>query len=279
MSIPERLAEHVWRVPLPTATLPPFDHVNTYLVASDGIGAVVDPGSPGAASLEATQSALDAAGVRLVKAVFLTHTHRDHTDGLDELLEAVGDCAVYVHPLEADRVAGRPGLVRLEGDRRIAIGNALVRSLHTPGHSPGHLSYLLDEGGTALVGDLVAGRGSSWVGLPEGDVSAYLESVARLRGLRPRLLGPGHGPPVRDADRKLADSAGHRLARERQVLDALAGGQLELHELRERVYPEVSSAAAPFAERSLLAHLAKLMREMKVLHLGEGPSGPYALRR
>lgn len=275
----ERISEHVWRLALPSDTLPPYDHVNTYLIASSGVGALVDPGSFDAGALSATRAALAAAGVRLLKAVFLTHTHRDHTGGLQTLLEAEGPLAVYVHPLEADRLQGTTGIVPLGDDRRITVGDVVVRALHTPGHSPGHLSYLLPEEGVLLLGDLIAGEGSTWVGLPEGDVSAYLASLARLRGLRPRLLGPGHGPVVRDADRKLADSAAHRLERERQVLTALAGGPETLSELRRKIYPSLPDSAVTLVEGSLLAHLAKLMREMRVVHLGEDVSGPYALRR
>lgn len=275
----ERISEHVWRLALPSDTLPPYDHVNTYLIASSGVGALVDPGSSDAGALPATRAALAAAGVRLLKAVFLTHTHRDHTGGLKALLQAEGPLAVYVHPLEAERLQGTAGIVPLGDDRRITVGDVVVRALHTPGHSPGHLSYLLPEEGVLLPGDLIAGEGSTWVGLPEGDVSAYLASLARLRGLRPRLLGPGHGRIVRDADRKLADSAAHRLERERQVVTALAGGPETLSELRRNIYPSLPESAVPLVEGSLLAHLAKLMREMKVVHLGEDASGPYALRR
>jgi ribonuclease/clavin/mitogillin len=278
VSAAERVSEHVWRLALPSRTLPPFDTVNTYLIAAAGVGAVVDPGSPDAEAPGRIRAALDDADVRLLKAVFLTHTHPDHVDGLPALLEAEGPLAVYVHPLEAERLGDATGVVALGDERRITVGDAVVRALHTPGHSPGHLSYLLEDG-VALVGDVVAGRGSTWVGVPEGDVSAYLDTVARLRAQRPSVLGPGHGQVVREADRKLADSAAHRLERERQVLRSLAMGPLVLPALRDDIYPDLPEAVRTLAERSLLAHLAKLMRELKVVHLGDDEQGPYALRR
>lgn len=277
----ERVSGHVWRLPLPSRTLPPFDHVNLYLIASNGVGVVVDPGSRDAGATAALADALAGAGVRLVKAVLLTHTHPDHVDGLADLLASLPECAVYVHPLEAPRLAGLDGVspLALAGDRRIAVGDVTVRTVHTPGHSPGHLAFVVEADGVALVGDLVAGEGSSWVGAPEGDVADYLASLGRLRTLAPTLLAPGHGPVVQDADAKLAGAAAHRLERERQVLQALAAGPSDLRGLRERIYPALPETARDLAERSLLAHLRKLMREMRVLHLGEDPSGPYALRR
>ena len=277
--VSERISEHVWRLRLPSRTLPPFDHINVYLVASNGVAVVVDPGSPDEDAVRATDAALAAAGVRLLKAVLLTHTHRDHVEGVAALVAAHDDCPVYVHPLEAERLTSAVRTVALAGDRRIAVGDATVRSVHTPGHSPGHLAFLVEEDAVALAGDLVAGRGSSWVGAPEGDVADYLESLERLRALAPACLAPGHGPLVDDPDAKLVEAGEHRRERERQVVRALAAGATDLGTLRQRIYPSLPRPAHDLAERSLLAHLHKLMREMRVLHLGEDPSGPYALRR
>ncbi len=274
---PERVSEHVWRLRLPSRTLPPFDHVNVYLVAAGGVGVVVDPGSPGEASRDAIDAALASAGVRLLKAVLLTHGHVDHVEGLAALLESHPDCPVYLHALEAQRVRAA-GRMFLADEHRLTVGDTVIRTLHTPGHSPGHLSFLVEDDRTALAGDLVAGQGSSWVGTPEGDVSAYLASLSRLRGLAPALLGPGHGPLVRDPAAKLAAAAEHRLARERQLLAALAEGPQRLAALRRQVYPGLPDAARELAERSLLAHLAKLMHEMRVVHLGDDPHSPFALR-
>jgi glyoxylase-like metal-dependent hydrolase (beta-lactamase superfamily II) len=127
-----------------------------------------------------------------------------------------------------------------------------------------------------LVGDLLAARGSTWVGVPEGDVAAYLASLTRLSALPSRLLAPGHGELVRDPARRLAEVRQHRLEREAQVLGALGAEALTVPELRARVYPELHPAAHPelteMAERSLQAHLIKLQREGRVLERG----GRYA---
>lgn len=278
---PERLAEHVWRVPVPCRTLPPYDHVNSYLIAANGIGAIVDPGSDRPEALDGLLELTRQVGVRRLEAVLLTHTHSDHVAGLGAVLAAFDAPEVRVHPLEADRVRAASAPLPLDDEGVLAVGDTPVRALHTPGHSPGHLSFLIpgDGGTVALVGDLVAGEGSSWVGAPEGEVASYLRSLARLRALRPALLGPGHGPVVRDPDAKLAHSAAHRLERERQLVAALADGVGALTQLRERLYPGLPEAAHGLAERSLLAHLFKLIAEGKVARRGDDPAGPYELLR
>src|SRR5205085_3723039 len=112
---------------------------------------------------------------------------------------------------------------------------------------------------------------SSMVTYPEGDVAAYLRSLARVAELGPRLLFPGHWDPVTEAGAKIAEYREHRLARERQVLDELeARGPGDAAELTGRVYADELAATpardqlARAAEMTLRAHLRKLVDEGRV---------------
>ena len=55
--------------------------------------------------------------------------------------------------------------------------------------------------------------------------------------------------------------------------------QLSLSELRTLIYPQVPERMSKLVEGSVLAHLKKLMAEMRVVHLGADEAGPYAAWR
>lgn len=273
---PRAISGGLWGVAVPVATLPPWDATNAYLIAGAGVGWLVDPGGEGPVAEAAIDALLSAAGVRTLKGVLLTHTHPDHVGGVAGVVRRHGSTDVLVHPAGVRRLPrGIVGRALTPG-RRLMAGPVVVRALETPGHATDHLAFWLDADRAVLVGDLVAGRGSTWVGLPDGDVVDYLASVARIAALAPRLVAPGHGPLRHDGGAVLDEARAHRLAREREVWAALAEGPATLASLRARVYPGLDEAVHDLAERSLLAHLHKLMRETRVMHLGADVHGPFA---
>jgi len=282
-SAAEQVSASVWRLPLASDTLPPFDTTNTYIIADGGVAAVVDPGFRDEAGMAGLESALSALGVRFLKSVLLTHTHPDHVAGVASVLSRYGSPAVYTHPLELPRLLPElPSVKALTGGRTLMIGDLAVTALHTPGHSPGHLSFHVGSEEVVLAGDLVAQGSSVWVGLPEGNVSHYLDSLDLLMNLpRLRFLGPGHGEVIDRPYRHLTDARAHRLAREEQILMVLeeSGRQLSLDQLVGAIYEDLNAGLVESAKATLLAHLSKLMQEMRVLHLGEDIEGPYAIRR
>jgi len=277
----ERVSEHVWRVPVPVATLPPYDHTNAYVVADGGVALVVDPGSPLAAGTDAIAQALAEAGAGLVKGIVVTHGHPDHWEGLEYALRRFDGPAVYVHAYEAERVAVGARKVRVTADVVVTVGDLAVELVHTPGHSPGHLTVVVRQPSglpeAALAGDLVTASGSVWVGKPEGDVAAYLASLERLIAIAPGALGPGHGPLVPDPVGRLREQRAHRLEREQQVLAALQAGPLDPDGLTTTIYPGADGQLRDLARLSVLAHLDKLEAEGRVRRLGEGDEAPFAL--
>jgi glyoxylase-like metal-dependent hydrolase (beta-lactamase superfamily II)/8-oxo-dGTP pyrophosphatase MutT (NUDIX family) len=266
-------------LPVRTPTLPPASFTNCYLLGTDSC-VVVDPGAADELQVgwlaAAVQGARDKLG-RQVREIWLTHHHPDHVGGASALRERLG-VPVAAHSETAARLAGR-----LTVDRRIADGEVTqlgtasreftVRALHTPGHARGHLSFLHEELGSLLVGDVVAGFGTIVIDPPEGDMQQYLETLETLRDLAPRTLFPGHGPTILDAVGKLTGYREHRLWREERILNAWREGDHEPAAMLERVYDDVPRQAYPLAERQIVAHLERLET---LGRLDGGGSGPGA---
>jgi endoribonuclease LACTB2 len=259
---PVQVAPGIRVLALRTPTLPPASHTNVYLVGPDaGPQIVVDPGSPYAdqqAVLDAVIAA-DAAAGRPLGLVALTHHHGDHAGGA-AALAARWRVPVAAHARTAARLAGRVEIARELRDGETVHGMTCV---HTPGHADGHLCFAL--GAATIAGDMVAGLGWILIDPSEGDMSEYLASLARLLARPAGALLPAHGPMIAEGHAKLREYIAHRTQREDKVVAALAALPLDvsatLAALVPGVYADTPRALWPLAERSLRAHLDKLVRE------------------
>ena len=129
----------------------------------------------------------------------------------------------------------------------------------TPGHSADSVCLLM--GRACFTGDTVLGEGSVFIAPGEGSLSAYLDSLRRLRELDLSVLCPGHGPYVRDPAAKLDEYIAHRLDRERRLVEALDSGLRTRDELLDAAWPDAAAELRPAAALTLAAHLEKLSEE------------------
>jgi glyoxylase-like metal-dependent hydrolase (beta-lactamase superfamily II) len=203
-----------------------LDGTNTYVVA----GWVVDPGPADDEHLRAVR----AAAAEGIEGVVLTHRHLDHAEGAEEL------DAPTVLPEDGDEVGP-------------------FRAVATPGHSPDSVCLL--TGGICFTGDTVLGEGSVFISPDEGSLSAYLDSLRRLRELELEVLCPGHGPYVWEPHVKIDEYIEHRLDRERRLLAALDAGLRTHDELLDAAWSDAPALLRPAAELTLRAHLDKLAEE------------------
>lgn len=248
----------------------PFTYrgTNTYLLGRGEV-AVLDPGPTDAAHLAAILRATE--GERITR-ILVSHTHRDHSPGVAALKAATGARSFGFGPhLTPPGEGGEGGDHDFRPDIALADGEAVEAdewravALHTPGHCANHLCFALEGLGTDTLfsGDHVMSWSTSVVSPPDGDMAAYMTSLATLAGRDDRLYLPGHGPPLPEPARFVAALAAHRREREARVLEALrAARRASAAELVPPVYgPALEPRLVPAATRSLLAHLVKLAAE------------------
>ncbi|KAL2302231.1 hypothetical protein Nmel_009650 [Mimus melanotis] len=168
--------------------IPVLSNNYSYLVVDTGSSqaAVIDPSDP-----LAVQAAIEEEEVML-EAIFCTHKHWDHSGGNEALCQKHKSCRVYGSALDAI-----PQLTNPLADReKVSVGCLTFEALATPGHTVGHMVYVLDGAPFGsppclFSGDLLflAGCGRPFEGSPE----TMLASLDLAMGLgEDTLLWPGH---------------------------------------------------------------------------------------
>ena len=218
---------------------------NTWLLRGR-VPTLIDAGVGNPAHLEALARAL---GGRPLSLVLITHGHLDHAAGAPAIHDRWPSARVR-------RMGGEEGLVP---DERIEAGNGTLRALHTPGHSPDHCCFLLEQTSEIFCGDLVRMGGTVVIPASKGgNLAQYLDSLRRVRDLRPSRLLPGHGPVIDEPDLVIDDYIAHRAERDRQILDAVGAGCRSTRPIVQAVYPGLPAALTSAAEDTVLAHLVRL---------------------
>ena len=260
------LTNAVVRVTAPNAGMMTGPGTNSYIIGEADC-AVLDPGPDIAAHVDA----LVAAAPGPIRWIVLTHTHPDHSPAAARLKRATGAAILGVtapndghqdYETKIDRV------VR-DGDFVGAAGHEL-RAVATPGHASNHVCYVHAASGFLFSGDHILNGSTTVILAPDGDMSAYIASLERLRGVAMRAIAPGHGALLTDPIAAIDALIAHRLRREAKTLERLrAAGRVTLGELVVRVYDDVAPALHGFARYSLEAHLIKLERERRAVRDGE----------
>src|SRR3954469_8742069 len=169
-----QLATGIWRIPTV-----PFDLINCFLLAEDdGSLTLVDAGLKRADKKVLAALAGLGKSPEDVQRIVLTHAHQDHAGGLAGIKRATGGVvhahdrdAVYLQrgkppQLDATRLSGRimnrarGGFGKVEVGETFQDGELLpigggLRVVHTPGHSPGHVSLLHEPTSVLITGDAI----------------------------------------------------------------------------------------------------------------------------
>lgn len=182
--------------------------------------------------------------------VLISHRHGDHTDGIDKLVERTG---ATVRSAGSGFLRGFGGEL-VDGEVIDAAG-LKITVMSTPGHTADSLSFVLDD--AVLTADTVLGRGTTVMDKEDGNLTAYMESLRRLRGLGRRVVLPGHGPELPDLDAVAQGYLAHRNERLEQVRSALRelGEGAGARQVVEHVYTDVDEKLWDAAEWSVQVQL------------------------
>jgi glyoxylase-like metal-dependent hydrolase (beta-lactamase superfamily II) len=174
--------------------------MNTYLLVSEQthMAAIVDPGADAEFILEMAR------GLRVDK-ILLTHGHRDHTGALAKVRKATG-ATVYIHPADGKIFRVKFDLPLADG-QIIDIGSENIRTIHTPGHTPGETCFDLGDG-HVLVGDALFVNGPGATQDPE----SFAETMRNMQAIffawpDKTVFYPGHGSSGKIGDERPAFEA------------------------------------------------------------------------
>lgn len=237
---------------------------------------VLDPGPDDGDHL----AALLAATVgETITHILVSHTHRDHTDGVEALRAATGatvlgcapDAGAADNPLEASvDTSYRPDRTLADGEIVKGRGFSL-ETVATPGHAQNHLAFALKEENALFPGDHVMAWSTTIVAPPDGNMKDYKASLRRLLERPEDIYYPAHGPSLVNAKAHVAALLTHRQVREAQILAALEGKARTVEEIVAAVYPDLAPNLRGAAGLSALAHLEEL-RARGAVTVKSGPA-------
>jgi glyoxylase-like metal-dependent hydrolase (beta-lactamase superfamily II) len=126
-----------------------------------------------------------------LSSIILTHTHFDHIAGVAELLQRFPSIPLYVHQGDSHRLA-KPAQARMKavGDGELlSVGQLSLKVMHTPGHSAGECSYLVQtEPPFLFTGDTVFIRDCGRTDFESGSNDEMFASIQRIKKLPPETI-------------------------------------------------------------------------------------------
>jgi len=145
----------------------------------------------------------------IVEYVLNTHCHFDHIGANGEIVAATG-AKLALHPAEVQLLEfgggaamfGMPAIksplpdTELGAGQRLSVGGLMFDVLLTPGHSPGGISFYVEDGKAVFVGDALFAGGVGRTDLPGSDGAQLLRSIREVLFALPddTVVYPGHGP-------------------------------------------------------------------------------------
>ncbi len=232
------VAKEVLQIRLSHPTLP--QGVNVYLLTSKDELGLIDAGYGDEQSIKTIVETIRNSGLDIKKLSLIvnTHGHPDHAGG-DARLKQLSGARIAIHRLEAHRIQPLKADILLEDGDTAPTSAAKLRVAHTPGHSPGEICLYDEDRKLLFSGDhIVEGTltGTVYIGPPDGSVAQYLQSIKKVSTLDMGIILPGHGPPIKDPQKKISDILQHHRERELQIVEILRGSEKTADEIAKAIY-------------------------------------------
>ncbi|MET3179563.1 UNVERIFIED_ORG: glyoxylase-like metal-dependent hydrolase (beta-lactamase superfamily II)/8-oxo-dGTP pyrophosphatase MutT (NUDIX family) [Variovorax guangxiensis] len=272
--IPVPLLKNVMRLTAPNASIMTGPGTNSYIVGDAATGyIVIDPGPNDFDHIGRLWRATHGD----IRMIVCTHSHADHSPGAAPLQALCKNGSKPPILGLASKPTAR-ATARFTPERELEDGERLVlsgtndageavthtlRVVHTPGHAANHLCLVLEEDGLLFSGDHILNGSTTVIDPPDGDMSAYLDSLDALDkaceagGIE--FILPAHGYVIGFARIAIGMLKAHRLKREAKIAAAmqkLPEGTPE--QWLPLAYDDVPERMWPVAARSLAAHVARI---------------------
>ncbi|MCI8539240.1 MAG: MBL fold metallo-hydrolase [Oscillospiraceae bacterium] len=321
----EEIIQNIYRISIPLPHNP-LKELNAYAVKGPDRSLVIDTGFRLPECRTALEEGLRAAGIdRNRMDIALTHLHSDHTGLAPDLIPADG--RVYISAIDRKWLEGasraddwessdlrylaegfpRPLLeelweanparvlapaeyshyVSLHPGDVLTVGDYSLTCVSTPGHTPGHMCFWIEERGVMFLGDHVlfdiTPNITAWNGV-EDSLGDYLRSLEEIRCYPIQIPLPGHRGVIGDVAARTRALAAHHTARLNETLDVVRTNPgLTAYEIagrmtwriRARNWDEFPVAQKWFAVGEAMAHLDYLTRRGQVERRVSGEVGIY----
>ncbi|MDK1025626.1 MAG: MBL fold metallo-hydrolase [Gammaproteobacteria bacterium] len=272
----DQLTPNIRRVVARNPSAFSFHGTGTYIIGRGEV-AVIDPGPLLDDHIEAI---LDGLVDEKISHILITHTHTDHSPAASILKQRSGAPTYGYGPhgsgkkLQGIQVeAGGdmdfiPDVIVNHGDV-IPGKDWTMECVYTPGHTSNHMCFQLREEKALFTGDHVMAWSTSIISPPDGDMTAYMESLRLLLNRDDDIYWPTHGSSISNPKDYVQTFIAHRLEREAQIIEALNAGHQSITDMVPGMYVDLDEKMYPAAARSVLAAMIRLIDTGKVSCQGE----------
>lgn len=209
-----KLTDRVYLVAGSGYGISPTGDCNCYVVDGGSELALIDTGGGLGVKAMMENMRKDGLDPKKITKILITHSHFDHIGGNYEFREATGS-KIISHPADKEAIetlneyslytmAQERGLefkaapvdeTVVDGDI-IKVGEVELKTVENPGHTPGCISFLLDDDGvlSLLCGDIAGASGNlGYINGPGFVLDDWKASIKKLAALKPERMYPGHG--------------------------------------------------------------------------------------